>query len=103
VVYDDLFTTVPNAESGGLFRDEPFDPATWDRVVQSGIERAIDSEDEQEGLRVPELSDEWLMPEERQEQQNQQQNRQQPLPVRQQQPTLAPEGARDARDGIPVP
>jgi hypothetical protein len=101
VVYDDLFTTVPNAESGGLFRDEPFDAATWEQVVQSGLERVIDADDERDGQRLPQLADEWLTPQEQQERQQRLQ------PVRQQQqqqPLPAPErGTREARGGIPAP
>ena len=42
VVYDDLFTTVPNAESGGLLDLQNFNVASWNRLIESGLERHID-------------------------------------------------------------
>jgi hypothetical protein len=54
-VYDDLFSTVPNAESGGLFLNDhdTFDIKKWNRLLQSGHELSIEQEWD-----VPELDDE---------------------------------------------
>jgi hypothetical protein len=59
VVYDDEFTTVPNAESGGLFNaDNPFSAAQWQRLVASGSERVIVSDDDV----LPALHRDWTPP-----------------------------------------
>jgi hypothetical protein len=68
-VYDDLFSTVPNAESGGLlFNDhDTFDIKKWNRLIQSGHELSIEQEWDADGqpIPLPELDDEWLSAEER--------------------------------------
>jgi hypothetical protein len=62
VVYDDLFTTVPNAESGGLLEIQDFNATSWNRLIESGLERHIDDvEFDRQGRRfLPELHDDWL-------------------------------------------
>jgi hypothetical protein len=62
VVYDDLFTTVPNGEAGGILNDMPFDHRSWSQILESGWERRIDPVDEaSSGTRfVPSLDREWL-------------------------------------------
>ena len=45
-VYDDLFTTVPNADSGGLFDPNVFDATSWARLIESGVERVVDDDGE---------------------------------------------------------
>jgi hypothetical protein len=39
VVYDDLFTTVPNGESGGLMEQMKFNPNSWLQILETGWER----------------------------------------------------------------
>jgi hypothetical protein len=59
VVYDDEFTTVPNAESGGLFNAErPFDAAQWQQLVEAGTERVIVDDD----AVLPPLHRDWEPP-----------------------------------------
>jgi hypothetical protein len=53
-VYDNLFTSVPNAESGGLFAEHEFDATSWARLLESGVERVVDDEGE-----APPLHPEW--------------------------------------------
>jgi hypothetical protein len=55
-VYDDLYTTVPNAETGGLLDVATFDAASWDRIVHSGLEHVFEGEDD-----VP-VVDNWPLP-----------------------------------------
>ena len=62
VVYDDLFTSVPNAENGGLFDIADFDADSWDRLVRTGLERYLDEDGDD---RLPSLHDSWLSPAER--------------------------------------
>ena len=56
-VYDDLFTTVPNAEAGGLFDVTTFDAESWNRLIESGLERTLDDD---EALELPDLHPDWL-------------------------------------------
>jgi hypothetical protein len=59
VVYDDEFTTVPNAESGGLFNAErPFDADRWQNLVKAGTERVIVADD----VELPPLHRDWEPP-----------------------------------------
>jgi hypothetical protein len=62
VVYDDLFTTVPNAESGGLLDLPNFNVLSWNQLIESGLERHVDDiEYDRQGQRLlPELHDDWL-------------------------------------------
>ena len=64
VVYDDLFTTVPNAEHGGILDVENFREERWRTLIQSGIERTLWREYDENGqlIPVPSLDDEWLTP-----------------------------------------
>jgi hypothetical protein len=62
VVYDDLFTSVPNAEHGGLLEITEFDANAWERLVDSGLERSLDDGN---GDCLPSLHDSWLSPAER--------------------------------------
>ena len=62
VVYDDLFTSVPNAESGGLFDTAQFNAESWARLIASGLERHIPDDPSD---RLPSLDDTWLSPAER--------------------------------------
>jgi len=67
-VYDDLFTTVPNAETGGIFETTEQLPAdAWARLLESGIERYVDdeSDDHRRPVPPPQLHDDWLSPAER--------------------------------------
>ena len=67
MVYDELFTTVPNALTG--VETEEFSRAMWDRLLETGeeyyFERGeVDHDDNP--IEPPPLNDEWLEPEERQ-------------------------------------
>jgi hypothetical protein len=33
VVYDDLFSTVPNGETGGILEDMPFNHQSWAKIL----------------------------------------------------------------------
>ena len=61
-VYDDLFTSVPNSESGGIFDTSEFNATSWARLVETGLERHL-SDDPMDPL--PSLGDTWLTPAER--------------------------------------
>jgi hypothetical protein len=94
VVYDDQFTTVPNAESGGIFHPQPFDPNAWDSLVSSGLERVFDPE----SRAPPQLHDDWLTPDERRHRNRQREKQRHDRELArqrqaQQQQVLAPEGA----------
>jgi hypothetical protein len=110
VVYDDLFTTVPNAESGGLLDLQNFNADSWSRLIESGLERVIDDiEYDRRGRRLlPELHDDWLTDFERRLRHDRRairrRRRQAPADTprtRRQQhpPTLNPEGD----DAVPAP
>jgi hypothetical protein len=60
-VYDDLFTTVPNSESGSYFETNLFDASTWERIVTANCELCINIEfDNPANTRqIPSLSSEW--------------------------------------------
>jgi hypothetical protein len=64
VVYDDLFTTVPNAENGGVLELENFREERWRTLIQSGVERTIwhELDHDSQPVPVPTLDDEWLTP-----------------------------------------
>jgi hypothetical protein len=59
VVYDDLLTSVPNAEHGGLLEITEFEANARERLVDSGLERSLDDGN---GDRLPPLHDSWLSP-----------------------------------------
>mgnify|MGYP000344943232 CR=1 FL=1 len=63
VVYDDLFSTVPNAEAGSfLERVAPFGNSEWNTMLRSGVERYIFDEVDDDGFPIPlpQLADQWL-------------------------------------------
>ena len=70
VVVDDLFTTVPNANCGGLYDPIAFDATRWASLVKSGLEMHFDLDDlamqnqlsANSGDRqsIPTLNDHWL-------------------------------------------
>jgi hypothetical protein len=66
VVYDDLFTTVPNGETGGLIEEMQFNPESWQQILETGWERLADPiEEAASGSNiVPSLDREWLSDEE---------------------------------------
>jgi hypothetical protein len=67
VVYDDLFTTVPNYQNGGLLDLPSFDANSWNQLVTTGLERHLDSiEYDPRGRQIlPKLHDDWLLSVER--------------------------------------
>jgi hypothetical protein len=65
VVYDDLFTTVLNAEHGGVLELENFREERWRTLIQSGVQRTGNvREYDHDGrlIPLPTLNDEWLTP-----------------------------------------
>ncbi len=59
-VYDDLYSTVPNADTGGLVDVDQFRADKWDELVTAGTERLpVDPEDP-----LPDLHPDWLSPSE---------------------------------------
>jgi hypothetical protein len=66
VVYDDLFSTVPNGETGGVVEEMAFNPHSWMKILETGWERNVDLVDgASSGSRfVPSLDPEWLSDEE---------------------------------------
>ena len=64
VVIDDLFTTVPNAEQGGLYDPITFDADRWASLLETGYERHLDADPatwrRQNGPNGPTLADDWL-------------------------------------------
>ena len=59
VLYDDLYSTVPNSENGGgpdPTRDRDF----WLRLISTGIESYLPDLDPNEDGAVPELGGEWM-------------------------------------------
>ena len=60
VVYDDLYSTVPNAESGGILNEGSFDAQAWSKLVVSGFERNLDMEFDQNPNGIPPLSPDWF-------------------------------------------
>ena len=68
VIYDDLFTMVPNAESGGIFHDTPLTQDHWEQIVTSGHERIVALDDlnlhphGDPRNHQPSLHDDWLTP-----------------------------------------
>ena len=70
VVHDNLFTTVPNGENGGIIDVTDFDADHWSRLVASGLDRsdALQPDFDTRGRRIPlpDLEEQWLTPLERQ-------------------------------------
>jgi sRNA-binding protein len=56
IVHDDLFTTVPNAETGGLLQPVNVTEQRWRHLLESGYEDYVDAE----GNDGDELNEEWL-------------------------------------------
>ena len=95
VIYDDLFTMVPNAESGGIFHDTPLMQDCWEQIVTSGHERIVALDDLDPCPHgdlchhQPSLHDDWLTLWEAQHQANvREQYCHMPLSLT----TMAPEG-----------
>mmetsp|Transcript_15060 Transcript_15060/g.36762 ORF Transcript_15060/g.36762 Transcript_15060/m.36762 type:complete len:970 (-) Transcript_15060:1237-4146(-) len=67
VVVDDLYTTVPNADHGGLYDVREFNADTWQSLLESGYEQHLDDDELANGNRRnrPTLANEWLNPVER--------------------------------------
>ena len=55
VVYDDKFSSLPNAESGGIFSNKPFHPKQWATLIKEDDERVIPEPNEPVRDRLPEL------------------------------------------------
>ena len=49
MVFDNAFTTVPNAKSGGIINTHEFYAAAWRQIVESGLERFIQDPDPDPG------------------------------------------------------
>ena len=66
-IYDDLYSTVPNAGPGGILDEDQFRADNWAKLVESGSERSCEQDYDSNGhpLPLPELHDEWLTPAER--------------------------------------
>ena len=62
VIYDDLFSSIPNAESGGLPHDPEFTGEFWRRLIETGLESVLPDDDEDP---VPPLHPDWLTDTER--------------------------------------
>jgi len=60
VVYDDKFSSVPNAESGGMFADQPFDAKQWSTLIKEGNERVVPEPSEPVKDKLPELHHDWI-------------------------------------------
>jgi hypothetical protein len=71
-VYDDLYTTVPNADSGGILDLASFETSKWTELVAAGSEKLLHDDDADD---TPELHDEWLTPSELEDRQRQQAHR----------------------------
>ena len=62
VIYDDLFSSVPNAESGGLPHAQEFTGEFWRRLIETGLESILPDDDVDS---VPPLHHDWLTDAER--------------------------------------
>ena len=62
VIYDDLFSSIPNAESGGLPHALEFTGDFWHRLLETGLESILPDDDEDP---VPPLHPDWLTDAER--------------------------------------
>ena len=62
VIYDDLFSSVHNAESGGLPHAPEFNGDFWHRLIETGLESVLPDDDEDP---VPHLHPDWLTDAER--------------------------------------
>lgn len=68
VVYDNLFTTVPNSDFGGLIDPHSFNPDHWARLLETGHDRLAFQEFDDDGkpIPLPPLHNDWLTPLEQQ-------------------------------------
>ena len=57
MVYDDLFSSVPNVDSGGLSNDGILTEDQWETLIECGVEKFVD---EDKPNQLPSLSDDWL-------------------------------------------
>ena len=64
VVYDDTFSSVPNAESGGINKEAEITAEHWKEMTIKGLERSLPDPDPELNEMVPPLADEWLEPKE---------------------------------------
>ena len=62
VIYDDLFSSVPNAESGGLPHTQEFTGDFWRRLIATGLESVLPDDPDDP---VPPLHPDWLTDAER--------------------------------------
>ena len=62
VIYDDLFSSIPNAESGGLPHTQEFTGKFWCCLIETGLESVLPDADEDP---VPHLYTDWLTDAER--------------------------------------
>ena len=90
VVYDDLFTSVPNTETGGNADDEVMTVAQWEKLLTFGCERYVDEDNPKN---QPSLHRDWLTQQENQARdqlrEERRQSNDQPLTI----PTPPSEGA----------
>ena len=56
VIYDDLFSTVPNAESGGTL-EPALDGSCWRKLIATGYESLLPDDDDEP---LPDLHPDWL-------------------------------------------
>ena len=97
VVYDDLFSSVPSAETGGALQPDVFHGSFWDQLVASGLERLDDGDYADEPVPPP-LHHDWMTNDELDALQRQRNDAERvnalPLPpALPPAPTLPPEGA----------
>ena len=97
VVYDDLFSSVPNAETGGALQPDVFTGPIWDSLLSTGLERLDDGDYDGEP-EPPPLHHDWLTNDELDalQRQRNEAERINGLPIPQPilpPPPLAPEGA----------
>jgi hypothetical protein len=64
VVYDDLFSSVPNAETGGLIEAPTQDSEFWRNIISTGYESLVNEEEDDDAV-PQEISNDWLTDEER--------------------------------------
>jgi hypothetical protein len=76
VVYDDYFSSVPNADNGGV-EAVVTDNVDWESLIESGRERHVELELDLNGnqINIPELDAAWLTPDEIQARQQRERSR----------------------------
>ena len=61
VVYDDLFTSVPNFDRGRFNKDvDPFNEAEWKNLVELDHERNLPEPNPFQNEKIPSLDNNWL-------------------------------------------